>query len=288
MRALPYSRLAKECTELKALLRSLPVLCLGLALTGCSLTPADPVSFKENGLYGFKDASGKVIVAPSIDLQPTFHEGMAAVRINNKWGFMDRNGKLVIPTIYTRPGHFKDGLAGVCLSSSECGYIDAQGRTVIPFDYDWVESFSDAQDGLAVVAKNNRYGMINRKGKQVIPLRFSSRPLTDKGLVLLNDSDSDKSGLMNTAGKVVLPFEYDAIAYNTWGGRLVNDGLLSVAKEGKWGFVDLSGKLVLPYIYDSRAFFRDGQAIVKRDGKHYRIDRKGNETPLEYEPLKLP
>ncbi|MGF6594629.1 WG repeat-containing protein [Pseudomonas sp. 2835] len=273
---------------MKALFRSLPLLCLGAALAACSATPADPVSFKENGLYGIKDASGKVIVPPSIELQPTYHEGMAAVRINNKWGYMDRKGQLVIPTLYKRPGPFSDGLAGVCLTYSECGYIDTRGRTVVPFDYDWVESFSDDQDGLAVVAKNNRYGMINRKGEQIIPLRFNSRPLIDKGLVLLNDGDSDKSGLMNTAGKVVLPFEYDAIAYNVWGGRLVNDGLLTVAKEGKWGFVDLSGKLVLPYIYDNRGFFRDGQAIVERDGKHYRIDRKGNETPLEYEPLKLP
>ncbi|CAM3880111.1 WG repeat-containing protein [Pseudomonas wadenswilerensis] len=273
---------------MKALFRSLPSLCLGAALAACSATPADPVSFKENGLYGLKDPSGKVIVAPSIELQPVYHEGMAAVRINNKWGYMDRKGQLVIPTLYKRPGPFSDGLAGVCLTYSECGYIDTRGRTVVPFDYDWVEGFDEAKDGLTVVAKGNLFGMINRKGEQVIPLRFSSRPITEKGYVLLNDSASKKSGLMNTSGKVVLPFEYDGFAYNTWGGRLINDNLLSAAKEGKWGFIDLNGKVVLPYIYDRPGFFRDGKAIVQRDGKHYRIDRQGNETPLEYEPLKLP
>nr|NLU60626.1 WG repeat-containing protein [Pseudomonas sp. BIGb0427] len=60
---------------------------------------------------------------------------------------------------------------------------------------------------------------------------------------------------MNTSGKVVLPFEYDGFAYNTWGGRLINDNLLSAAKEGKWGFIDLKGKVVLPYIYDRPGFF---------------------------------
>ncbi|WP_165392206.1 WG repeat-containing protein [Pseudomonas tructae] len=283
---MPLSRLAKECTQLKALFRSLPLLCLGAALTACSITPADPISFRENGKYGLKDSTGKVIVAPTLELQPTYHEGLAPVRIDNKWGFMDRQGQLQIPARYTKVDGFSMGLAGACLTPDSCGYIDTKGRTVVPFDYEWVEFFRETQDGLAIVKKDGRYGMLNRKGEVVIPLRFSHRPLCQDGYVVVYENGL--GGLMSTSGKQVLPFQYDGIAYNTWGGRLINDNLLSVSKEGKWGFVDLTGKVVLPFIYDSRAFFRDGQAIVKREGKHYRIDRKGNETALEYEPLKLP
>nr|NLU60625.1 WG repeat-containing protein [Pseudomonas sp. BIGb0427] len=115
-----------------------------------------------------KTPAAKVIVAPSIELQPVYHEGMAAVRINNKWGYMDRKAvahpdPLQAPRAVQRwPGRRLPDVFRVWLHR-------CRGRTVVPFEYDWVEGFDDAKDGLAVVAKGNLFGMINRKGEQVIP-----------------------------------------------------------------------------------------------------------------------
>ena len=43
--------------------------------------------------------------------------------------------------------------------------------------------------------------------------------------------------------------------------------LVKVEKDGKYGFVDKSGKVVIPFIYDWANDFKDGLAMVVKDGK---------------------
>lgn len=49
------------------------------------------------------------------------------------------------------------------------GYIDGNGKTVIPFNYLNADSF---RDGLAVVAKESGYGVINKDNKTIIPTEY--------------------------------------------------------------------------------------------------------------------
>ena len=46
------------------------------------------------------------------------------------------------------------------------GYIDSSGKTVVPLNYLNAGSF---HNGLAVVAKENGYGMINKDNKIIVP-----------------------------------------------------------------------------------------------------------------------
>ncbi|GAF61772.1 hypothetical protein JCM18903_1801 [Psychrobacter sp. JCM 18903] len=45
------------------------------------------------------------------------------------------------------------------------GYIDSSGKTVVPLNYLNADSF---HNGLAVVAKENGYGMINKDNKIIV------------------------------------------------------------------------------------------------------------------------
>ena len=49
-------------------------------------------------------------------------------------------------------------------------YINHVGKTVFTVPYDDAASFSD---GLAVVAKQGKFGYIGTKGKLVIPVQFN-------------------------------------------------------------------------------------------------------------------
>lgn len=48
----------------------------------------------------------------------SFHEGMAAVKLNGKWGFIDRTGKEVIPLEYSFARDFHNGVAIVSMTDS--------------------------------------------------------------------------------------------------------------------------------------------------------------------------
>jgi hypothetical protein len=84
-----------------------------------------------NNLYGYKDSSGKVVVAPSYDLAYPLTEGMAAVRMAGKYGFLDESGKEVVPPKYDFTWRFIGGFATVKLKG-KFGFIDKTGKEVIP------------------------------------------------------------------------------------------------------------------------------------------------------------
>jgi hypothetical protein len=59
------------------------------------------------------------------------------------------------------------------------GYINKQGKEVIPLIYDEVYNF---QNDFAIVRNNNKFGFINREGIEVIPLIYDNASQADKEL----------------------------------------------------------------------------------------------------------
>lgn len=59
------------------------------------------------------------------------------------------------------------------------------------------------------------------------------------------------------------------------------EGLALVGVAGRgYGFIDESGKFVIPPIYENAEGFRNGKAVVVRNGKQLLIDKNGNETDV--------
>jgi len=61
--------------------------------------------------FGFIDQIGQVVIPPRFDRVAEFSEGLAAVEVGRKWGIVDPNGKLVIPPRFTSAGNFHEGRA---------------------------------------------------------------------------------------------------------------------------------------------------------------------------------
>ncbi len=71
-------------------------------------------------------------------------------------GFINKDGVEIIPCglKYDRIESFVDGLARVD-KDMKYGFIDTRGREVIPLEYDYAENFSE---GLAKVVRNDKWG----------------------------------------------------------------------------------------------------------------------------------
>ncbi len=108
-------------------------------------------------------------------------DGLVAFKENGRYGYKDRTGKVVIPAKFDRiqynPGSFNDGLAPACLNE-KCGYIDKTGKIAVPFQFDLVGyKFSD---GLAWVNVGEKLGYIDKTGKFVIPARYRKTHSADR------------------------------------------------------------------------------------------------------------
>jgi hypothetical protein len=162
------------------------VICLGKPCDfwdAYSTTPTTP----NNSLWGFIDASGKVVITPQYPEASAFSDGLAAVCTGDcgskptkphSRGYIDRDGKVVIPMQFGAASNFSEGLAQVCVGSCEYvegsgyngkfGFIDHSGRFVINPQYDNVLDFKNGYAKVFVGSGTEaKSGYIDKTGKTI-------------------------------------------------------------------------------------------------------------------------
>jgi hypothetical protein len=157
------------------------------------------------------------------------------------------------------------------------GYKDQNGNVAISIKYEFAEYFSE---GYALVMLNNKYGFIDIKGKEVIPLIFDNAISFSQDLAAVNKGYGiidyitymGKWGFINKKGKEVIPLNYDLVYSFTEGLAAVNkggiwDAFSEVFIGGTWGFINSKGVEVIPLKYDYAYPFSEGLAPVNKGMK---------------------
>jgi hypothetical protein len=80
-------------------------------------------------LYGYRNASGEVVIEPQFVFAQPFSEGLAAVRDESRWGYIDGKGSWIISPRYMDASPFHNGLARV-RSGKALAYCDRAGNYV--------------------------------------------------------------------------------------------------------------------------------------------------------------
>ena len=137
--------------------------------------------FKKNGLTGFKNSTGKVIIPAKYKHAENPVGNIAAVIENGNWVWINkRGGKLVVPFIYDNgPDYFVEGLSRF-VSNNKVGFINKHGQIVIKAHFDFVTPFEkgyaiycigckSVRDGDSDyhVMKGGRWGCIDKNGRIV-------------------------------------------------------------------------------------------------------------------------
>lgn len=108
---------------------------------------------------------------------------------------------------------------------------DSTNQIVVPCQYYYVHSFSS---GVAVVAKNQKMGLIDKKGQFVVPMIYSfdvPMPVW-KNLTVVRLKG--KEGVIDNTGKIVIPIIYNII----YG---MADGILYVSNNDVSYYIDTEG-----------------------------------------------
>ena len=182
----------------------------------------------------------------------------------NKYGYKDESGKVVVKPVYNLAYEFSDGkYAEVNIGADyannkggKWGIIDTKGKIIIPIKYDQARSL-----GYNLFALNTGYKFDN-----------------------MDASPSGKYAIFNAAGKALTPLAYSGYLLSvrfeegyapleTWDG-----------KKQRYGLLDSTGKVAIPVKYDEVGGFREGLCKLVLNGKIGFIDKSTKLViPMKYE-----
>ena len=205
------------------------------------------VQEKEGGPYKLIDKKGRAVVRdfPARYLSNNPHASdLCPFRASNGLGgYVDLTGKVVVPPQYKYAGRIKDGV-GIVESDDLYGVIDEKGRPVLPIVYEEFIFIFNAN--LFGVKSGDKWGYVNGRNEAITDFMFDEPTTSDcpKGtcVAVLNG----KSGLLDGRGHWVLPASYDAI-YGVVRGEAEDNPRIGVCRDGKVGFVDLQGNTVIDF-----------------------------------------
>ncbi len=152
--------------------------------------------------------------------------------------------------------------------------------------YDEISEFT--KNELIAVKKNRKWGVVNRDGELLTPLKYDNIREFDDEFVLVNidDTTSDsnynsywrgKWGLLNKNGEEITPIKYSRIEKFGFESRISSDdefifiniddgkladGYTNLYWRGKWGLINREGREIVPAKYDIILNFSDGLAPV--------------------------
>lgn len=191
-------------------------------------------------------------------------DGEAPVAVRNgdwlkgAWRFLDlRAGDFLADgTVFNQVSCFWKGRALASLNGKQ-GLIDAKGRFVIPAIYD---DLSLALRGVGPLGKG-------RSGSGVFS--FSWRPTIEASpfwsfVVATKDGRSIALDASVEEGTAI---EVDPALAPSWDGLLTRSDLRAATADGLWGLQDLHGAWIIPPAYRAIGGFRDGVVWVPVDDK---------------------
>lgn len=193
-----------------------------------------------------------------------FNDGLARIKqeagLFSRYGFINQKGDTVIPPQFELASNFSGGLCMASPNGSNYGYINTKGEWVILPDYEvgvltkingeYDLSDLDFSEGFAKFNKDNKAGLINTEGKQIISPTFEDVGKFSEGMAPAKLDG--KYGFIDQNGKWLINPQFTLAEH-------FNEGVAAVALgdffDAKWALIDETGKILFePFILASVDF----------------------------------
>ena len=216
-------------------------------------------------------------------------------RYSNSWGVMERDRgfekvvlvdlktKQVMSPLYDRideqtywEAEGSNQKVYIAWSDGLCGLISLKGEQITDLMYDQA-SYCNAEKTLIYVKKENRYGVIDLAGKEVIPIQLYSPPFFQEGRAMVSAIEIENE--IETDNTVFIYI--DESGNELFSSRLFwyfNNGLAVVRDTtNKYGYIDSDGNYVIEPQFDFASDFNEnGYACTSIGNTGLIIDKKGN------------
>lgn len=221
----------------------------------------------EDGLWGYIDGSGTMVISPVYEEARPFWGRAAWVKQNGLWGSIDAGGSFLVRPEYDEIVEYRDDesvfvaaldnvLSAASVSSS---LYDVNGTKLFGLS----GQLGEMNDGLMSFSRQKgeqqAWGYINAHGEIIIEPQYAEVGEVSGNYALVRDFDG-QTLLLNIHAKTGTPLE-GVDSLDAVGNRRV------LMRQGeKFGYLNVGGELIVDYIYDAAEPFRDGAALVAQQG----------------------
>ena len=262
------------------------------------------IDFDSNtSAYGFVDRHDSIRIAATFEYAYPFSEGYAIVKQYDRFGMIDHDGKEVLVCKYLQLTPMTDRrFFAVDAMTEKAALFNDKFKQLTGFDYERVTAYQSGYytverggrvtfldlkgherfgfydevggfvDGYSMVRRGDKYGIINERGKLILPIEYDNSGYRTMEYVFSDNvamvEKDGHFGFVDKRGKIVVPLIYQSAQHCT-------EGLIPVQKNDLWGFVDKQGSLVCDFVFDAASFFTWGRAEVVYEGEVYKINPDG-------------
>ena len=155
------------------------------------------------------------------------------------------------------------------------GYINSKGEFVIEPKFNFAYDFNE--DCIAIVVKDNKYGVIDINGEYKAYPIYDSISLFKEDRAVFNKEG--RLGILDKEGDTLTTRDYDIIMdFNN--DRAVVGG--SKSGSYKYGYIDRSGREIIPLKFENANGFINDAALVKIKENQYGLINKDGEVQSSY------
>lgn len=218
----------------------------------------------ENGLWGYTDASGSVIISCDYLYAGGFSSEMASVKDSNgSLYYINENNKrkFVLDTKekYDYLGQVVDGIFAVGINK-KYSYYNMDSKKEFG-DFEYAGTFNC---GIAAVKDSGKWAIIDKTGK-IISEKYDEILMDDNDIACINNRviaiKDEVFYILNEKGKVVKQTDFADME------MISSDNLFAFKKDDKWGFCDENGKVKISPEYEAARSFSNEFAAVCKNGK---------------------
>ncbi len=212
-----------------------------------------------NAFSGLVHQSGRELLPSKYDAIEAVGKNFLKIRQNRLWGLSSYSGEIIVEPRYTEIEAenggfllFKIGDLMGMASEEALIKMNAERNVRIQVEFDNIEIL---EDNFIRITKQGKQGIIDARGRAVVPLLMAQLKQTPAGWLGLKEG---KWQVYQKNGAWLENFKFENIAY---GGSFV-----AGKQDGKWGIIDYEGKIVSDFKADSIAFI-DQTAFVFENKK---------------------
>lgn len=258
-------RISANISHLISALLLMLVLCLSADAVAQDLRV---VKDNVNCTYGIKNDANHWVVSPSYLLIRETSLGYFLVETTDGMGLLDAQGQPLIQAQYEQLKPFPGGWK---FADPLFSIVNAKRRKQDQF----------------LVAQNGKFGIVDREGRVIIPLQYSSITVDKLPHIICYNivDDMYRSTYADTSGQIILQeMEGKLGRFGSRNVAMIRSRHRTKKDTSDAGVIDRSGQLVIPRDYDQIKFCTKNKIIVLSGDKLGVMDTLGNATlPAKYE-----
>ena len=182
----------------------------------------------KDGKYGLIDLDGHLRIINRYDDLSISSEDMLAFKLIGSWGYLNANEQIKIQPKYEKALPFVNGL-GIVSKGGKYGLVNCYGEEKQRCIFDSLIRIG--QEGY-ISLQDGKYGLIDRSGQEQVRPKYNLLEHTRKGYIIV--SRKGKKGLLKESGESTIPLIYDELIYDQFSGYfLAKEEVQAINFKGK-------------------------------------------------------